>query len=143
MKLSEILERSNCPRPNWDAYVRRDQIPFMRRDTGSSRDPFSEVHLVAFRAFLLLRKMGLEAAIAGEAVNASFGALTSMLTANDAVAAPAVGVRLVADPVSGDAVFDYLGWGNAEFCDLPELGRIAVDARQLMGVAPSNRSEAA
>jgi hypothetical protein len=136
MKLSEILERAAYPRTSWDAGLRRGHFPFMQRDIAAGMDRYTDGHYLAFRTCLLLRSFGLEARLAGEAVNASFGVIRSVADGQGLPPTTShhAGVRMVLRLPSADLVPDLLGWPNADLADAPEVGRVSVDFVKLAAV---------
>jgi hypothetical protein len=129
MTLAEILKRSACARPNWDALLRRGQIAFMKRGREAG-EQYGYEHYTAFRTFGLLRELGLEASVAGEAVNASMGSI--MAAVEGASRNVEVGVRLVRDVASNALAFDYIGWPSPDYANADEVGRTSVTLNGVM-----------
>lgn len=118
--------------------LRTDAVSFMRRNR-KAQDNFDREHLLAMKAFALLRAHGLRISLAGAAVEAAFPAIREFSHAGKLTSPESykVGVRLFA--LRGKV-------RSAPLHDTPppgaeELGRVEVDLRGIAALLPSKLSE--
>ncbi|MGK2910318.1 MAG: hypothetical protein ACSLE1_11060 [Sphingobium sp.] len=94
-------------RDTLNTLVRRGHLPFLERDlaNGGGIDRFDDAHALALSAFRFLTDIGMQTALAGNAVNASWGDIRVLSRVVDGEPRETrCGVKLT------PAGVDYFGW---------------------------------
>jgi hypothetical protein len=134
MKIRALLKQAGISEPAYYALMRQDAVPFMRRKK-MPQSSFRPEHLLAMKAFALLRTHGLRSIDAGLAVKAAFPAICDF--ANERKLASLESYKL------GACLFSLKGKVRAIPLHEPtppgseELGRVELDLRGIATLLPS------
>ena len=137
MTLADILRQTRMNRATYDALMARGTIPFMRRVPGQS---LGAEQLFALQTFLQLRKLGLEARLAGETVNASYGQICDFVAGSHSPGR--IGVATYQDE-RGNVFAEHLGWPNEANRGLRKIGELSLDFEAVRGTLDGTTADEA
>jgi hypothetical protein len=133
MKQRELLKQAGITEGAYYALMRQDAVPFMRRKK-RAQSSFRYEHLLAMKAFALLRSHGVGSKVAGLAVKAAFQAIRDFANKGelDSRTSYKLGARLFT--LRGklqSAPLNHAAPPGSE-----ELGRVELDIRGIVVLVP-------
>lgn len=134
MKIRALLKQAGISEPAYYALMRQDAVPFMRRKK-KAQSSFRREHLLAMKAFALLRAHGLRSIVAGLAVKAAFPAISDF--ANGGKLASVESYKLGARLFSLKGKLRAIPLHDPAPPGSEELGRVELDLRGIAALLPS------
>ena len=127
MKTGHLLFLSGMNREAFNTLRRRDHLAFLDKHAGKGSERYNAAHGLGVAAFAVLRRIGLEAAKAAEAVNDSWPDIMRIAGLSpDPVKSDYCGVR-----INDIGVEDTWGWPHPASKGGPPLARSDVNLREL------------
>lgn len=133
MKIRALLKQAGISEPAYYALMRQDAVPFMRRKK-KAQSSFRPEHLLAMKAFALLRAHGLRSIVAGLAVKAAFPAICDF--ANDRKLGSSEAYKIGARLFSLKGKLRALPLQDSAPPGSEEVGRVELDLRGIAALLP-------